>query len=141
MRILTYPHPIQPVTYTPVPVRIPLQSWKWCAPISIAAASSFLYSSAVAPAVAAVEDIAASNSFPVCTLYAPTAAIAVPAAAIVAALVSLTCVPVLGYPGVFQMIFAYWTDDYYTFGSHDAPGSQAVVGQPAEVPQWICEFV
>lgn len=56
------------------------------------------------------------------------------AAAIVAALVSLTCVPVLGYPGVFQMIFAYWTDDYYTFGSHDAPGSQAVVGQPAEVP-------
>lgn len=56
------------------------------------------------------------------------------AAAIVAALVSLTCVPVLGYPGVFQMIFAYWTDDYYTFGSHDAPGEQAMVGQPAEVP-------
>ena len=56
------------------------------------------------------------------------------AAAIAAALVSLTCVPVLGYPGVFQMIFAYWTDDYYTFGSHDAPGEQAMVGQPAEVP-------
>ena len=56
------------------------------------------------------------------------------AAAIAAALVSLTCVPVLGYPGVFQMIFAYWTDDYYTFGSHDAPGDQVVVGQPAEIP-------
>ena len=34
-------------------------------PISMAAASSFLYSSAVAFAVAAVDDIAASNSFPV----------------------------------------------------------------------------
>ena len=53
-------------------------------PISMAAASSFLYSSAVAFAVAAVDDIAASNSFPVFTLYAPTAAIAVPAAAMVA---------------------------------------------------------
>ena len=56
------------------------------------------------------------------------------AAAIVAALVSLTCVPVLGYPGVFQMIFAYWTDDYYTFGSHDAPGSQAGAGKPEALP-------
>ena len=56
------------------------------------------------------------------------------AAAIVAALVSLTCVPVLGYPGVFQMIFAYWTDDYYTFGSHNDPGSQSGVGKSEDLP-------
>ena len=75
-----------------------------------------------------------STSFTVtCRAHCTTKKILI-AAAIVAALVSLTCVPVLGYPGVFQMIFAYWTDDYYTFGSHDAPGDQVVVGQPAEIP-------
>ena len=49
-------------------------------PHSIAAASSFLYSSSVAPAVAAVEDICASNSLPTFTLATPTAPMAAPAA-------------------------------------------------------------
>lgn len=36
-------------------------------------------------------------------------------AAIVAAVISLTCIPVLGYANVVQMVIAYWTDDYFTF--------------------------
>ena len=61
-------------------------------PISRAAASSMAYSSSVAPAVAATEDIAASNSDPTLTLAAPTPTIAVAVAAMAFA-VSLKAAP------------------------------------------------
>ena len=49
-------------------------------PICMAAAFNLSYSSAVAPAVAAVDDMAASKVEPVLTLAAVTAAMAAPAA-------------------------------------------------------------
>ena len=50
-------------------------------PISMAAASRAAYSSSVAPAVAATESMAASNSFPTLMLAAPTPAMAAVVAA------------------------------------------------------------
>lgn len=47
------------------------------------------------------------------------------AAALIAALVAVTMIPVSGYANVLQMVIAYWTDDYFSF----APG-----GRTAEDP-------
>lgn len=41
-------------------------------------------------------------------------------AALIAALLAVTMVPVSGYANVLQMVIAYWTDDYFSF----APGSR-----------------
>lgn len=41
-------------------------------------------------------------------------------AALIAALLAVTMIPVSGYANVLQMVIAYWTDDYFSF----APGSR-----------------
>ena len=44
-------------------------------------------------------------------------------AALIAALLAVTMIPVSGYANVLQMAIAYWTDDYFSFApAHRTPG-------------------
>lgn len=51
-------------------------------------------------------------------------------AVLVAALLAVTLIPVAGYANVLQMVIAYWTDDYFSFG----PGNKNLDQNQSDLP-------
>lgn len=57
------------------------------------------------------------------------------AAAIIATVLSLTCIPVFGYANVVQMVIAYWTDDYFTFREKPQDFEETIQNETFIVPE------
>lgn len=56
-------------------------------------------------------------------------------AALIVLLISVTCIPVLGYTNVLQMVIAYWTDDYFSFAPEHRGIGQVQNDTPPEIPK------